>query len=471
MKKYIETADKILEDIIKNKKVGDKLDASEALCKKYAVSEITVKKAMQLLAERKIVLRKPKAGTVVIDNQEAKSFNIMSSKKVIRILTIRDWNFSNAIKGICHKYSKYNEDVSFDIDDELPSFDTSKIYEKADTDIFLVNTWLMREIVTGERVKNFLPFDEIPGLWYEASDSFEEVTKWCTADSKLMCMPISFTTVLTCINRDKKNALPVSRFENMKLDEFKDILIKSKGADGDIYPFYVNTTMNRWPLTMKSLGGELFSKDGKKCLLDSNECVKAINFMLDLMYNSKCCPPVTFSEEMSRGMRDIFKCGKFTYAWNSGAAMNGNYDFNIAFAPLPYEKRRASHLLIEGLMVNRATDKLDTIRDFLNFIQLYENRKFISDNSDGISCNRAMAGIYTEEMNKKYEGFNHFIKSLEYAEPLVRVPENSLIKKISEKLYPVWLGVESAKAACRSISAEINEDLKMRKKGNSIDEK
>jgi hypothetical protein len=62
-------------------------------------------------------------------------------------------------------------------------------------------------------------------------------------------------------------------------------------------------------------------------------------------------------------------------------------------------------------------------------------------------------------MARKYEGFEWFIKSLEYAAPVWHGPRNDLVHHIGHRLAPVWLGIESPEIVCREIVSEVDRML------------
>jgi multiple sugar transport system substrate-binding protein len=278
-------------------------------------------------------------------------------------------------------------------------------------------------------------------------------------------MPVSFSTIVTVINREYKKECPISTFDNLSFSDFTVFLEKANipPVGNGLYPFYFPVTLNRWPIIIKSFGGAIFSEDEKKCLLGANESIEAINYILELCHKQRVCLLSSIEGNSSPEEVNLFPSGKFMCSWDSGAFRHRYKNLTMSIAPLPYAQQRASHLLIEGIMLNRKSKNRKEIIDFINFIQLYKNQIFISENSDGISCNKEIAKLYCKRQSEIFPGFNSFINSLEYATPIGPPATGKYMKYINERLYPMWLGLEPVKETCKAVAKEIDSFIQKNK--------
>lgn len=86
-----------------------------------------------------------------------------------------------------------------------------------------------------------------------------------------------------------------------------------------------------------AFGGDIWAEDGKKCVIDSEECLKGVNFALDLIYEYGAAP--SYVEVTPEAMEDLFKAEKVAMfiggGWNIPAITRDVPDLEFGVAPMP----------------------------------------------------------------------------------------------------------------------------------------
>lgn len=103
---YVQIKEKLLQDIEKNYKAGDKIDNEEKLEKKYKVSRITIRRAIEELEKENIVEKMQGRGTFV------KEPKILYDANVIGSLTQRLEKENIALKTVLLNYIIIEDDHS-----------------------------------------------------------------------------------------------------------------------------------------------------------------------------------------------------------------------------------------------------------------------------------------------------------------------------------------------------------------------
>jgi DNA-binding transcriptional regulator YhcF (GntR family) len=460
--KYIQVVRGIVEDLTPELELGERLPALPELCARYGVSEITVKKALRLLAEQEMVKRVPGKGTILLRRPQ-RGWQPIAAKPVnLTVLALKDWTFSKAFAAFLGKFCSLNPHVSFE-QVTVSEDDWRSTVQSRSFDLALVNTWCLRESLTDSGLQaKFLPLDRPPGLWLPEDAYFPEVLRWCANRRGLFCFPVTFSPVVSLLNRDYPGMKSARCSGDMLLGDFVALMQNLKSSDDKRrYPFYLRMMLNRWPSILRMLGADLFSEDGRTCLLDTPEAIRAISQIVNLLHEQAICPPLVALDTNSQAPDnpELFATGEFACSWVTYNDLRHSYSFATEYVPLPQSQEKPAHLLIEGVMVGRGTRQQDVIREILNFIQLSDHQTALSEQCDGISAQIKTANAIAGELAQQREGAEWFTKALDYARPAVTAPRWQLCSHLARRLHPVWLGVQSPEDICRGVAKEVNREL------------
>ena len=460
--KYERVAERISRDILSRLAVGERLPGTPELCERYEASEITLRRALQLLVQQDLVKRLPKTGTVLVRRPDAAAGRPRARRRTITVLAIRNWRFSAAIRCLAERFVAAHPEVGFDFAWRQRR-DLASDLAEGDYDLVLANEWAARETVTTPTLRErFLPVRELPGLRFNEDDHFEQVVRWCRDDDgRLTCLPVSFSPVVDLINSAYPGAPQDALMEPCGIEAFADSLrrLRLPARAANSYPFLLHLGENRWPILVRMFGGELFSEDGSRCLLDRPEAVEAMEFLADLSHVRRtCCVPVAGDERIGEAGA-LFGSGHFLCTWGTHALTHSRYPFPTRFGPLPYGRRHVTHLRMDTILVSRNASPRRLVADFLNSLQTPESQWLLSERSDAITCNKAVCERFVKRMEGKYRGYDWLVKSLDFAEPNVRAPRRHAVLRLERGLYPLWLGIEPADRVCRAVAASVNRAL------------
>lgn len=461
--KYLHLCEQIVSDLFPKLSEGDKLPTTRQLCDRYEVSEITVNKALGLMAEQGLVTRTPGRGTIVTHHpRRPAQFNFAKRVATLTVLGIRDWRFTDAIETLLGRYRATNPHLTIEVT-RASEAEYDALVHEGPYDLTLVNTWLMRQFITDAPLRRrFLPIGELRGLWFDEQVCFENVVRWCKADDEqLMCLPLTTSPVLGLVNPAYPGATAEAFAEAREPAALMDLLRRLRPDESPVrhYPLLLFMGINRWPILLKMLGGELFSADGSRCLIDRPETIAAMRTLVDLIHRDRVCAPLSMlgpSSVRAAGAARLFGTGKFAYTMVTHAETSCTYPGEVEYILLPQANQPFSHLHIEGVMIGRETEHAGEIRDFLNYLMVADNQLFLSEHSDGFSCQKRAAAAYAALAARRRRGFDRFLEQLPYAQPLIAAPCEQARQILSDRLWPMWLGVEEPAAACADAAEQIN---------------
>ena len=464
--KYITTANSICSEICKDLQPGDRLPTTQEICSLYDVSEITIKKALTFLAEKGIVKRAPRRGTILCQKINSKSFAVKKTVTILNILAIQHWKFAEAIKKLADDFNKKNLEIKINFVEKHEE-NYREAIQNGDFDMILANSLTMREFISDDRLKDkFVPLDKIKTLKFTPESYFNNILKWCTASNGLMALPLTFSTVMTFVNKRYPGLNPDDMAHDMTYEEFREFLLNHQpGPESEFpYPFYIFYSWNRWPIVLKSFGGSLFSDDGKRCLLDSEETIAALSYLREIIFKQKLCFPFAMVQDARSidGAYDLFRFQSFLCTWGSFAMTHKRYSDNVMISHLSYAKKRTTHLQLACVLLSADSNNKNAVCDFLNYCLEDKNQKFLCESTEGISCNKKVGMEYINEKSREIDGIGRFIESLEYAEPLHQHARYEDIAFIQESLYPVWVGMQPIRETCIATAKAVNKRIKER---------
>ncbi|MDD5597183.1 MAG: extracellular solute-binding protein [Victivallaceae bacterium] len=460
--KYNIVAKNIAEEILPELKLNALLPTPVELCARYNTSEITINRALKILVEYGFIKRVQSKGTVLIQYPENLWENqpVKPVKLSVLGIPVQFWNFMAGFESFLDRFCEINQYVSYQVS-YCQAGEYPERIKNEQFDLVLVNIWALRELLTRPSMaKCFLPLDKMAGLAYDEKAYFPEIVKWCKNDQGLVCLPVMNSAVFQETNLDYPGMSRALLGKGTAWDNFIAALrtIKKENAvDGPL--FWIRPGGNYWPVLLKMLGSAPFSEDGRKCLLDSPEAIAAIRKLYELVSAERLfVTSMSNGNEEQKNAFDWFATGNLACSWVSGLALGDSYDFKCSYEPLPYRKHKASHLLIEGVMVNRNTAHRDTIRYLLNFLQTAGCQEFFR-HCTGVSSQKYFAQTYIDKLKPTHKGIQVVLDSLTYARPVISVPRIKVCDYVEQKLNMILLGILPLEETCRETAAEANRLL------------
>jgi len=456
--KYVTVANRIAKEYCGALAIGERLPRTAQLCDAYDVSHMTMQKALQCLVKKGLVTRVPRRGTLVARPVSLSSGPVRKTSRVLHVLIPHRWRSGQAMKALMERFAERDPGTSFEFTDvSADQWPEAAAQHRAD--LIFANEWQIQWFLRSPELREqVLPLRETPGLLLNEESWFPQVTKWCRdEEGRLMCLPVNFSPVVHCTNLSYPGG--ASGFNSdCSMDAFAAQLTERKVTQDGVqfYPLLFDNSANRWPIWVRAFGGEVFSSDGRQCLLDQPEAIEALSFVVRLLHKDRAgALPVAHGDDWLHG-RNIFATARFLSSWVTYSFVHHGLPFPVQLGSLPHGRRRASHLRIDGLLIGRHCAHRAAVREFIHFLMLPENQLFLSENSDGFSCHRDFGALFAERMERRYPGFGWFLRSLDFAEPCMPSAPKKALQRINSALGLVWMGIEPPEKACPALAREVN---------------
>lgn len=453
--KYLEIIDNIKRDIFPTLKPNELLPIEKELCDRYKVSDITIKKALTMLAKTGIVKRIPGKGTVY--KPHTVTVSTVSGRTKIRILTLNGWATGELLEKICAEYARKKTDIEFEFHRVSEAYYNDHPIDSYD--LLLVNTWMLREyLTTPEHFQALLPLNELPGFYMDKDIYFQEALKWCRSEQKLYCLPLGVSPVVSIFNMSypgfKNRMLQNCNTANDFLNILTSSIYEQRGTSSH-FPFLIELSENRFPSFIKMLGGEVFDPVTGECTICNPKALKALEKIKKIM-SSRLAPNVTANIEFTTA--DLFSSGKIGCMWGTYKHVRDCIEkkLNVRLQLLPEQTTRCSHLLIEGLMVTSKAECLPQISDFMNYIQTSAAQLEICRAADTFSAQKDLAKLYLENFSKSQPTAMSLYHGISFAEPSVIIPRWKKWKALTNTMLQFWMGMDSIENICKKISNELN---------------
>ncbi len=447
--------------------VGDQLPTEKELCERHGVSRITIRKTLDLMEEEGSIRRLQGKGSFVLRlPQREEPPSPQPAPHIRRRVELRccvpshmedNWEsesfrtaFAKAFPGVFLTLSNAHEYSST----------PWSIYH--DSDLYAVAPEHYREVerrgLLGDWRANLgTPyFDEIQA---DLADPLHAAI----GETRLRHLLPVFYTPLHCVYNkrifDAAN-LPYPRFYWQE-EEFIETARALKGhpALGGGFPFLCEMSNTyRWPFAVYREGGRLWSEDGRRCLLESEEALRGIGFLRKIIIDLKIARSYVVGDtsvDHTLFLRDRVAMQLMTLGSISRLVRHGHRDWGIASIPEGVQRRGPFNAISLALAPAQRNPSLTA--EFIRFIRTHEllgrdpAQYYVLSASRRVMKERLARS--TPEMRTHYEAFlnvGHEMAPQEFpahAEAATRLHE----------LMPlVWMDLERADQHCRGICAEIN---------------
>ena len=211
-------------------------------------------------------------------------------------------------------------------------------------------------------------------------------------------------------------------------------------------------------------GGEILDPSGKVCLLDRPEAQEALQFLVDLRYKYKVCPPSTMAER--RQNIAMFTNGKVamfqTGAWDI-QAMQEAKTLRWDIALLPKKKQHATLLGTENYAIAAQTKYPKEAWELFKFLLGPQAQTVMATGLEKQPSRQSVAnGPYLSQ--KVAYNRRVFVEALEYAHAAPNIPDWDRISHfIQEQLDLMWIGKVSVADGTKKAAEQVTEALEASK--------
>jgi len=335
-------------------------------------------------------------------------------------------------------------------------------------DIFGSGDVVIPTIVKKNYGMDLKPFVERDG--YDLSDFYPQLVEALTYEGRLVGVADNWDTQVMYYNKNLFDANGLSYpTKDWTWDDFLNAARKITSGSGQdkIFGAIYDTWFAPVYDQIWSYGGEIYSEDGSKCLLDSPEAIAAID-SIQALFAEGIAPSPQALQGMGQESLQLFLSGRVGMLIGNGRW--AAYDllqvdkFDWAVAPIPKGPAgRGNFFHVSIFAIASQAKNPDAAWEFLKFMVSPEGMRIAVDNMQGIPSRQSVANhadFINHPLIQKHDSLQPFVDSL----PSIRNAPYLLNffkyqDQIDVALESVWSGEKKAADVLPAVVAEINAEL------------
>jgi len=283
-------------------------------------------------------------------------------------------------------------------------------------------------------------------------------------------VPYSFDGVTLVYNtqllKDAGIGAPPATYDEL-VDQAKRLTLDKNGdGDPEIWGYGLmgnesGEAVNMYYAHLMAYGGVVASPDGSRCLLDSPECVRGVQFMVDLLNKHKVSPAIGLFE--GRALQSGFLRGEIammgTNPWFQMMSRQENPDlqWQAALCPTaaPGAPRNATTGAGEGWLISEACKNQELA---WALIQALTKKDYVRKYLEAVSVLPARKDLLSE----MYQDNDFMKKNLESTSYYLPWPKWPFIEwdLVIQEIQQAMLGKKTAQASMKTAASELNNKLK-----------
>jgi multiple sugar transport system substrate-binding protein len=431
----------IRDEIVSGKKrVGDFLPSERELGKMYYLSNKSVRICLDALVAEGLIEKLPKVGNRIADVSDDNSITIRFG---CHRSTIEEANLGTLISQFHKQYPRIRvQTVMLE-----HGADFRQTLESGIMDVVSVNVANYRDVVDNG-VAHLLE----PQQRHE--DIYSYLTKCFVHDGKLLALPMAFSPVVLCYNRDhfreSRMLEPDSSWTWHDLKKAAERLAVPNVRYG--FYFYL-LSGNRWPVFLLQSGMKL-PPVGESAQLCGSPWMEALELCRNMVMSETSMP--LFYEEADAEKLFLQQKVSMIMTTYFGLNMLKNAGFEYDIAPLPYIEQPRTLLIALGLAVYAKSEQKEAAQTFVDFLTSYASQLDIRQQTLSIPALKPAAEwIGPESMFRplRYPMHRDIVPTYRlYTDLNVTAPMlTAIVNEI--KLY--WAGIESEETVCARIEEQL----------------
>ena len=299
---------------------------------------------------------------------------------------------------------------------------------------------------------------------------FPQVTNGMRFQGQLLGLPSDFSTIVMLYNQDLFDRYRVAYPEDGWT--WDDYLASAKAlthdTDRDGYTDLFGTmnpgAYNRWPAWVWMNGGDLFTPDVKKCLMDTPESIAGLQFYVDLARKHKVAPLA--GQTMGQDFQDFFTSQMTAMIADSRFAYKRflrkrKLKFRWDLAPMPRGREQATTFIWGGNCILKTTPHPQEAWEFLKFLSGAEGAAINLEAGNALPAYRPAA---EQEIRSPLDpsvpkNDRCFLEAVAYGRTAPTPPQFAEYNQAMTVLQDAFLGIKPVETACREFAAEVNAVL------------
>jgi multiple sugar transport system substrate-binding protein len=242
-------------------------------------------------------------------------------------------------------------------------------------------------------------------------------------------------------------------------------LMNFSGTSGEQFrPAY-----NRWPAWVWMNGGDIFSPDMSRCVMDSPESIGGMQFFADLSLRHRVSPRP--GENLGQSGQELFATrrqamipdSRYVYKKFCAGKNRKGLPFRWDCAPMPKGKQRATTFIWGGNCILKTTRYPEECWQFLKYIAGPAGAEINLAGGNALPVYRAAAEAEVRNPRNpaapKHD--RYFLDAIEYGRIAPYPAQYAEFGQAMDAFDDAFLGRTSVADACRRFTADVNEALKV----------
>jgi multiple sugar transport system substrate-binding protein len=302
---------------------------------------------------------------------------------------------------------------------------------------------------------------------------YEKLLQGMTTAGELLGLPSDFSPIVMFYNRDIFDKYGVKYPDlNWTWDDYLEkckALTRDTDNDGiiDLWGTRNVDAYNRWPAWVWGNGGDIFTPDMKRCVMDTPESIGGLRFYVDLSRTEKVSPLP--SDSMGQGDEDMFVARNAAiiadsrYAYKKFLGGKG-LSFKWDLAPMPKGRELATTFIWGGNCIFRDTPYPEESWEFLKFLSGEVGAAINLEAGNGLPAYREATEHAVRERIVPNAPLRDtlFLDAIEYGRQAPFPPQFAEFSTAMQGLSDAYLGLVTVEEACKRFAREVNETLSSR---------
>jgi multiple sugar transport system substrate-binding protein len=336
-------------------------------------------------------------------------------------------------------------------------------------DIFNSGDVVIPSIVQRHVAKDLNQFVDKDG--YDLGEFYPEVIDGLTFQGQLVGLTDNWDTQVLYYNRDlfERAGVPEPTADWTWDDVVSAAQKITSGSGGSkTWGLLYETWFAPLDDQIYSFGGQVFSEDGRQCMLDQPESVAALQSIVDVMKAGFAPQPQVFEQE-GQDPFSIFAAGRAGMWIGSGRwsafDLQGVEDLNWAIAPRPSgpDHPRSNFFHLAMYAITSASNDSQKAWEFLKYMVSPEGITQAFENMQGIPSRPALADdpkITNTDIVEQHDAFDPFIESLPTVRPAPFLSNFFEVDDaIGNGLDPIWRGEADVQSTATEVCQRVNDLL------------
>lgn len=340
---------------------------------------------------------------------------------------------------IIQSFNEKNPGIKVKLQD-IPSYSsymtklTTQFLSNSAADVFMMDDFGILSFVDKDILMDLNEFIREDNE-FNLDDFYPQALQYGIFDNRLYMVPRILGSVALFYNKDLFDEAGIEYPRNdWTWDDFLDAarkLTKDTNGDGHIDQWGVtgiDAALCLFPLIWQN-GGRVFNENHTKCLLDSPECVEAIQFMVDLHRKYKVILPMATQTSLS-GYQPFYM-GRVAMMPGIRQALyfdlkNMNLNWDVAL--MPGQKARANHVGTWGYAVFKNTKYPKESWKLFKYIMNIESQRIVLRESSDLPSRKSLKEEFLALDPDKHNEV--FVEAVKYGNHEMRIAKAAEIRDI-----------------------------------------